>query len=467
VIKVWLASAPSAELNDHLREQIAQTVSQRAYTTAGATWDIETVRCPIGLHNDVATNLESITVDQVKAVGEIAEKPKDDETSSTSEESKTVGETVLKEADKLFLLCVRAEMAEFIITVRELDCRSRTWRPTISRRVVQPERIADECFAAIADAFSPVVRIEMPKGREAQVRVRAGGLIWHDEEPITSNLSPSHIRHDDVLLPIIRRNNRVGEPLKGGVQVIPWSFLTITERKGNVLNCKVHSGMRSALGGRSSSRTIKLALVAKPRGESTRLRVESRDATPIPLSGYEIYAKDPETEESELVGKTDWRGVVEIPTAERPLRILYVRNGGRLLARLPVVPGLEPELTAQVSNDDQRLKAEGFVKGLQTRVMDLVARRELYKSRFRRHLKRKELDKAKALLEEFRNLETRSDLSRQLLQEEQRITSPDRRVQARIDQLFKDTRQLLSRFLDPGTANELAQELAEAQRRSS
>jgi hypothetical protein len=366
----------------------------------------------------------------------------------------------LKESDKLFLLRVRADMDGIVITVRELDCRSRTWRPAISRRVVQSERIADECFAAIADAFSPVVRIEMPKGREAQVRVRAGGLI-------TSNLSPSYIRDDDVLLPVIRRNDRVGEPLKGGIQVIPWTFLTITDRKGNVLNCKVHSGMRSALGGRSSSRTIKLALVAHPREKSTLLRVESRDDPPVPLSGYEIHAKDPETEESELVGKTDWRGVVEVPEAERPLRILYVRNGGRLLARLPMVPGLEPELTAQVSNDDQRLKAEGFVKGLQIKVMDLVARRELYIARFRRHLKRKQLDEAKALLEEFRNLETQSDLRRQLLQEEQRVTSPDRRVQARIDQLFKDTRQLLSRFLDPGTANELAQELAKAQQGGS
>jgi len=450
-------------LTDRLAEQIAETISQRAYTTAGATWDIETVRCPLRLHNDVLVDIESITVDQVKAAGEIVQRAKDDasksdakDSKSEAEDSKTAGEIVLRESDKLFLLRVRAQMAGFVVTVRELDCRSCTWRSVPSRQVVQPERIADECFAVIADAFSPVVRIEMPKGREAEVRVRAGGLI-------TSELSPSHIHDDDVLLPIIRRNDRVGEPLKGGIQVLPWTFLTITERKGNVLTCKVHSGMRSALGGRASSRTVKLALAVDPKNESTLLRVKTWDDPPVPLGGYEIHAKDPVTEESELVGKTDWRGIVKVPKSERPLRILYVRNGGRLLARLPMVPGLESELTAQVSNDDQRLKAEGFVKGLQTKVMDLVALRELYIARFRRHLKRKQLDEAKTLLEEFRTLETQSDLSRQLLQEEQRITSPDRRVQARIDQLFKDTRQLLSRFLDPRTANELAQELAEAQ----
>ena len=128
-----------------------------------------------------------------------------------------------------------------------------------------------------------------------------------------------------------------------------------------------------------------------------------------------------------------------------------------------MVPGLEPELSAEMANDDQRLQAEGFVKGLQHRVMDLVARRELYKSRFRRYLKKKELDQAKTLLAQFRQLETRSDLTRQLDQQEQRITSPDRRVQAKIDKLFSDTRQLLGRFLDVRTANTLAEELLEAQ----
>jgi hypothetical protein len=146
-----------------------------------------------------------------------------------------------------------------------------------------------------------------------------------------------------------------------------------------------------------------------------------------------------------------------------PLQILYVRNGGRLLARLPLVPGLEPLVTVQVTNDDPRLFAEGYVKGLQNRITDLVARRELYIARFRRHLQKKEIDQAQKLLEEFRSLENRSDLSRQLDQQAQRVKSSDRRVQTAIDQLFTDTRQLLLKFLDPRTSNQLAEELLRAQ----
>jgi hypothetical protein len=220
--------------------------------------------------------------------------------------------------------------------------------------------------------------------------------------------------------------------------------------------------MRGGLAGRASARVVKLALLAKPRHESTDLVLQTEEENPVPLDGYDVYAKDPVTEKSELIGVSDWRGRVRIPNGDQPLLILYVRSGGLLLARLPLAPGLEPELPAQVTNDDVRLQVEGFVKGLQNRIMDAVARRELYIARFRRHLQKKELDKAKALLEEFRHLETRSDLAILVNQQEQRLTSQDRRVQAKIDQLFSQTRQLLAKFLDPQTANKLDQEYLQA-----
>ena len=133
-----------------------------------------------------------------------------------------------------------------------------------------------------------------------------------------------------------------------------------------------------------------------------------------------------------------------------------------MLARVPIVPGFEPEVTAAVTEDDPRLLAEGFVKGLQAKVMDLMARRELYKVRFHRHLEKKELDKAKAVLDQYRQLETRSDLLSLLDRQQQRITAPDKPTQARIDKLFADCRQVLLKFLDPATVNQLSAELSGA-----
>ncbi len=245
-----------------------------------------------------------------------------------------------------------------------------------------------------------------------------------------------------------------------------WTFLTVTGSKGLQLQCQVHSGMTSPLGGRTSTRTVRLALLAKPRLEATELEVQTQGDKPVALGGYEIYSKPPDSEDAELLGVTDWRGRFAITKKPNPLQILYVRNGGRLLARLPVVAGLDPLVTAQVPDDDPRLFAEGYVKGLQNRVMDLVSRRELYAARFRRLLQKKEFEQAKALLEEFRALESRSDLARQLDQQEQRVKSTDRRVQTKIDQLFTDTRQLILKFLDPRTTNQLAEELLRARQRA-
>jgi hypothetical protein len=305
------------------------------------------------------------------------------------------------------------------------------------------------------DSFHPITRIEGAEQKEAEVRERAGGLV-------TRAGCPARIEEQAVLLPILRRNDRKGEPLDKGIQAAPWTYLTVSSRKMSVLTCQIHTGMRVALGGRSSARTEKYAFAVKPRGQATLLRLETRGAEPRPIPGYEIYSKDPFTEETALLGKTDWRGGLEIGPADSPVTLLYVRNGGRLLARLPMVPGLEAEMTAQVSDDDERLEVEGFVKGIQNRVMDLVARRELYKARFQRHLTKKEFDEAQALLDQFRSLESRSDLSRQLEQRQQRVSTTDRTSRAKIDQLFKDTRELLIKFLDPSVANDLAQQLDQA-----
>jgi hypothetical protein len=177
-----------------------------------------------------------------------------------------------------------------------------------------------------------------------------------------------------------------------------------------------------------------------------------------------VYVKEPNAKSGELLGHSDWRGVVRVPQTDKPLVILQVKSGSQLLAALPMVPGLEREQVATVTNDDPRLAAEAYVKGVQNRVMDTVARRELYTARFRRLIAKKEFDQAKAMLEQIRALETRADLMRQLDFQQQRLATSDRRAQAKIDKLLGDTRQVLNKFLDPHAVNVLSQELEQARR---
>lgn len=437
VIHVWVALEDHAELTERHYERIAAELLARSEVAVGAAWDVRVARCPPLLNAQVAGDIASLDISQIR----------------------TAAPEILAGDDKLFLIGVQALPDCFRLRLRELDCRSQTWRPLIERDVWQPPLVPAACFDLMLQSFAPLTRIENYRGTEASVRIRAGGLVLRPN-------SPANIAVGSLLLPVIRRNDRSGQPMeKIGIEVAPWTFLLAEKRENQVLDCKVFSGYRSALGSRASSRTIKLALAVRPLGTSTTLHVttkETKTAPPQPLDGYEIHAKHPTTEDSVLLGTTDWRGELPIPSGETPLRILYIRNGGRLLARLPIVPGLERELTAQVYNDDLRLQTEGFVRGLQGRIMDLVARRELYTSRFRRHLQKKELDQAKVLLEEFRKLETRTDLSQLLNDYERRMHTDDPNVGPKIDKLISDTRQLLSRFLDDGAASKLAEELTAA-----
>jgi hypothetical protein len=437
-VQVWIALADSGELPDVSCQQIAQSLERQADVAAGSAWDLHAGPAPPELRGDIVVHLAGL---QAATIQDAVPK-------------------LLKEHDKLLLVCVQAGMAEFVIQARELDCTTRFLSPVVRHTAASAAAIPEACFAAVCEAFVPLGRIESATSSEVRVRIRAGGLI-QDEQNV------AWIRDTDALQIFFRRDDRHGEPLPNGIQLAPWTYLTIGEREGQLLTCTVRSGVRVSLDTPAAARARKFALAVRPRHEATVLRVQSQGKTPLPLAGYEVSVRDPDSEKTEVIGPTDWRGEVRIPRTAQTLRMVYVRNAGQLLARLPMVPGLEREQTARVINDDPRLLAEGYVKGLQNRVMDLVATRQLYLARFRRLLEKQDFVQARRLLDEFRRMETRSDLTRQLDQQQQRLACPDRRVQAKIDKLFNEARQTLGKFLDPYTANALAQDLAQAQQRAA
>jgi hypothetical protein len=94
---------------------------------------------------------------------------------------------------------------------------------------------------------------------------------------------------------------------------------------------------------------------------------------------------------------------MRVEPSEDRLRLLYVKNGGAVLARLPIVPGLHALDVADLSGDDTRLQAEAYIRGVQNAIIDLVAVRELFKARIRLRLERSEMPKAEALMVALRD----------------------------------------------------------------
>lgn len=357
--------------------------------------------------------------------------------------------------DKLIVAAVGVSAAGFDVKVREMDCRTRMWGPVHTRRLRQGELLGEAVFQSVVAAFSPVALIGGVDQDQAVLQVRAGALIMRDE-------SPARISDGDVLMPVVRRNDRLGNPLIGGIQPVPWTYLTVTAQQQADVLCDVHTGIRNALGGSSSRRTDRLAIVVRPSLSVTRLRLRSRVDGEVPLVGYDVIAKDPQTETSQPVGRSDFRGNVDVPVGENPLALLYIKHGGELLARLPIVPGFRAEQMARITDDDQRLEVEGRIRGLQHQLVDLVTRRKLLAVRVRGKIGAKQLDDAELLLTDLRSMQNQTQLSLALDQQQQEMVSSDARVQAKINDLYTQTRQLLNQYLDADDLDALTLELANA-----
>jgi hypothetical protein len=137
-----------------------------------------------------------------------------------------------------------------------------------------------------------------------------------------------------------------------------------------------------------------------------------------------------------------------------------------MLARLPLLPGTAPSLTAAILDDDRRLEVEGLITGLQERFVDLLARRQALAARVRARIDADKLDEAKTLLEELRLLDTvQGRIYEQLPLQRRAIVAPDPQVQRKIDKLFDDTQQVVMRFLASGEVEQLERDLNEAKAR--
>lgn len=445
-VHVWLAVRPSAGLPEYVQSQIIRQLRLETRIHAGATWQLSAEKAPRAISSTLVTMLDSVAVDQIA----------------------TAAADALSH-DKLMLLTVRQEQGDYLIACRELDCRTRSFGLSFHARTLQLPHLAKGCARLVARAFAPLVRVEESRGRTAMARVRAGGLVHRDH-------CVSLVGEGDTFRTVIRRNDRSGKPKPEGIKEIRWTYVVVRERQRQpyLWRCDVFSALRSPLTGRSSARIEKLGLRARPVSSSTRLKLVARSEPLHPLEGYEVFAKKPLSRDSDekdvatRLGLTDWRGTIEVPPGETPLRLVYVKNGTHLIARLPIVPGYLPRVTAEIPSDDKRLEVEAFVKGMENTVMDLVAQREILAARIERRIDQGKLESARKLLDEMKSLLTRNQLEKMLVNRQQTILdSADQRQQQRIDRLLSGTRILLNKYLSPDRLVALERRMQQAERASN
>lgn len=456
-VHLILATAPAPELTPEFRADLTESLLARVHALVGAPWEASISEARPALRRALVRDLETVTVDAVK--DEVWKELSGEEESPAKEESSPKEEPFdFEQIDKVILLVARRGPTGYLVTAREFDVRTRQWNAPVSVPVWQSGKLRDAAFRAVWQAFSPLAQIISVEKKVVTLRLRAAGL----QQEAARDVSVVEVAPGDVFQPIIRHNDRYGK--LRGANPVPWTFLTVEQVGQRGLTCQLHSGMRTPLSGRRRGQYEQLALAVQPTDKSTRLILQSRSEPPEALAGYDVYSHPPDSKTTELVGRTDLEGSVVVGPSENALRVLLVQHGAEFLARLPLVPGMQAEATAQIANDDQRLEAEGFITGLQEELVDLVTRREVLLAQIERRMEKKEFDEAAKLVRQLQGLESREDFDLYLAEEQKKVFSSDRLTQAKIDQMFRKTRELVNEYLDPTVIDQIDRQVRSAQK---
>lgn len=368
-----------------------------------------------------------------------------------------IGETT-KTYDKIFIVQIFAGETPGTVRAIEFDTMMRYFSPPASSTYVGRADLASSIGRAVTHAFAPVVRVDDAGTKRASGYVRAGGLIVDSD-------SPAKIVVGDVLRPMIRKNDRNGRPIMIGP--VDWAYLLVKEAGNRKCKMDIHSGRSGGLSVRMNNRTFRVALKVSQPHPATTLRLHAKSKPDEPLIGYEIYERELDSKDMTFVGRTNWNGQLTVTPNDDPLRLFYVKNGGAVLARMPMVPGMLTSEVADMAGDDMRLKAEAYIIGVQNSIIDLVAIRELFAARIRSRLKNSELEKAKDLLVQLREQPTNQTIADDLSRKQDeflKLIGRNANQRRKVDNLFATTRDILTQFINSRLVSELESEVIAAER---
>jgi len=470
---VWIETDRNCHLDDAFLTRFTTSLSEKRYATSGAVLetDIEQAPLPLGrwFADDVGT---STFISRLKSR---------DLTDS--------------DYDRIQLIAIERD-GPWKITFREFDTLTRKWGSVHQTSAPQRALLPTALLGIMYEKFSALAKITDIEKPDVSLALRATTLVEEETQarrrrlqaaigfvspekdtdweqtpmagPSATSVSvplPGTVEVGEAMQPILRRNDRQGNLVPtNGIIVMPWTYVRCDSNDGLQLRGTMISGYSQPLPGRRNVRTQRLALGVRPPHNATELKLVDKSTEAVPLAGYEIYSKDPEG--PTLLGASDASGIVQITSGPRSaVRALYVRSGGNLLARLPVVPGHESAVTARIPNDSPRLLAEGFVEGWRDQLVDTMARRQILAQRVQRKIEEREFEDAEKWLAELQSARTVNELAFELRSAKGQFLKDnklDPMIKRRIDELFEKGQRLVTQDKSLLTEGKLAQQLKEA-----
>ena len=511
-MRIWIATDNSPRFQTIQNDRLQQEVRSYVRNWAGATLHVDLESPPSAIYSDVVNNFADVSMLDIAALYEkrpvdkqaklravqydeekkkaIAAAVKEREAESGETASTSVIEdgaeeieqvllapNPLPELDKIYAVSLRDRGGVFELQLVEFDINARVRVLAASRKFRNLSMLSDQIFSCLQEVFSPISRIQyngMTDGKTASIEMRSAGLV-----PDVTQGSPILLEKGDVLRPIVRKNDRnTNAPAYDGVIEVIWTYMFVNNvithqekslnatrsngsARGEVIS--TYTMLRNPLAARRNTAQHKYGLLVRPTSNSSLLKITAMGRDDYTLQGYNVFAKSPQIDLDDLsdtptirIGQTDWRGGIEIDQdlfagqGKTKLVIIYIKNGQRVLARLPIVPGYRPIETASLPNDDYRLQFEAFIAGLQNTVLDSTIQRKVYEIRIKHHVEKNEEKDARELLVELKKVPGLEELDQILSTEEAGLQDDplvDSTIRPQIDRMFTQTRELMGEFL--------------------
>ncbi|MEZ6094613.1 MAG: hypothetical protein R3C03_10310 [Pirellulaceae bacterium] len=441
-VRVWLCTDGSPEINGSLHHLKEELIS-RAELLDRSGWEFLVDNAPNPWNWRFQTDIGS--PDELKEFTDLPEISFD---------------------DKLMIIVLSRSEFGVRCRVREFDLWARQWGAMLDQDFVSMKSAPVAIFDMVKTAFMPVAQIDNANEKN-EVAMRAKAVLsctrvrfdengeWIAEQ---NPVSPAYIRTNDVFLPVLRRTDRDGNLTS--LDPVAYTFVTIDEINGARVNGHVQSTVRAPLSARKTKRLQKIALVIRPPEGITTLQVVSDDEKSEEMEGIEIWSRRPNApkeEASEFLGKTDWRGQLEITPSPEGMRMIFLKRGNRALRKLPIVPGFIKLQTADITNDEARLFAEGVIQGVHLELLDLIAQRQVYEKDCEDAIDAGDYVRARLALDKYDRLPQPQQFRSRLSNEKLRLLSraKNQREAEFIDNMFNTLLGILGTFIGESKATEM------------
>lgn len=381
-VLVSVACARQPSLDDRFRSELISTIETRIGAWFGPMWSLTVAE------DDSAAPVAPDSLDR----------PTDEQLN---------GQYLPGEYDKVFLVSLSKTGSRYDVAAREWDRNSQTTGHVAAEETFDRRLCADVATRLVHRVFRPLAMVMSvsESGDQVELSIRAGEFLAGDADSLP-------FRVGEYLSPYFRYLDRQREVRQ--IQHVPWTFLKVESIDRARMICSVISTFRAPISG-SRRRVELMGIAARPLFEQTRLRIAPRNAPDNPMVGYRVDVMDripteDDPVEDRITLATDRAGVVVVPAfPEAPLRHVLVHSGQSVLAKVPFIPGLEPELELSTPDDTARLNVEGALAVLEGDLIDIVARRAVLMARARIAAKQQKWAEAD---EYIRQLEELPDLER-------------------------------------------------------